>query len=69
MSGPDARLNLIAQRQLQALGRMQGYLADRMEILNSARGWLIAEQGDEDPDIMDVLSVAEFLAGDRITES
>lgn len=69
MSGPDARLNLIAQRQLQALGRMQGYLADRMEILNTARGWLIAEQGDEDPDIMDVLSVAEFLAGDRITES
>jgi hypothetical protein len=69
LSSPDARLNLIAQRQLQALGRIPGYLADRMEILNSARGWLITEQGDEEPDVMDILSVAEFLAGDRITES
>lgn len=61
---PNARLNLIARRQLEQGAAGPRYVAERMEILNSASGWL-EEHGHEEPDIMDILSVAEFLAGDR----
>lgn len=61
------RLNQTARRQIEALGRRPGFLADRMTILDTAKAWL-ENQGVEDPDLMDILSTAEFLAGDRITE-
>lgn len=63
------KLNKTARRQLRDLGQASGaaYVADRMAILNAAVGWL-DENDFEDPDTMDVLAVAEFLAGDR-TES
>lgn len=60
------RLNLIARRQIDAIGRSSGlaYVAGRRDILDSAKAW-VEENGDE-YDIMDVLAVAEFLAGDRV---
>jgi hypothetical protein len=59
------RLNLIARRQLDSLGAGHSlrYVAERMEILNSAKSWV--DENTEDYDIMDVLAVAEYLAGDR----
>jgi hypothetical protein len=63
------QLNLIAQRQLDgiAAGHSLRFVAERMEILNSAKSWV--DENAEDSDIMDYLAVAEFLAGDRVEGS
>lgn len=61
------RLERTARRTLDQIGRASGlsYVAERQDILGAAKGWL-EENGYEDPDIMDILSTAEFLAGDRV---
>lgn len=64
------QLNKIARRQLESIGSASGarYVAERMEILNGAKKWIEKNYEDAEPDIMDVLSVAEFLAGDRVED-
>lgn len=60
------RLNRLAERQLDGIGMASGarYVAQRMEILDAAIGWL--EKNDFDaPDVLDVTLIAGFLAGDR----
>lgn len=59
----------MARRQIEAAGRASGmnYVADRLDILKAARGFL-EEIEVEEYEIMDILVVAEFLAGDRVTE-
>jgi hypothetical protein len=62
---PDARLNRIAGRQLDNIGVSSGlrYVADRADIFRSSKA-LLEELEFDEPDIHDVLAVAEFLAGD-----
>lgn len=61
------QLNSIARRQLENLGQASGmrYVAERLDILKAAKAFL-DENDFEDYDIMDVLTTAEFLAGDRV---
>lgn len=64
------QLNAIARRQVDSVGSASGmrYVAERMDIIKAAKGLLKELELDEDGeyDIMDILSVAEFLAGDRV---
>ena len=64
------RLNLVARRQLESLGRASGdrYVADRADIFRSSKA-LLEELDFEDLDVHDVLAVAEFLAGDTAAGS
>lgn len=60
------KLSKKARRSIDKAARASGfeYVADRMDILRSARGYL-EEIECEDYDIMSLVLVAEFLAGDR----
>lgn len=60
------QLNRIARRQIEASGGgSMKYIAERLDILVMAKGFL-EDNEIEEYDIMDILSVAEFLAGDRV---
>lgn len=63
------KLNAHARRQVEKVGRASGmaFAADRMDILKAAKGWLDDNEIDIDS-VVDVLVVAEFLAGDRTPE-
>lgn len=60
------QLNLIARRQLEAIGQASGlqYVADRGDILRGAKALISELEAGDAEDIYDVLAVASFLAGD-----
>lgn len=64
------RLNLLARRQLESLGRASGdrYVADRQDIIRSAQSLIKEIEAGDPEDIYDILAVASFLAGDGASE-
>lgn len=62
------RLNIVARRQLERLSRSSRavFRAERIDNLNEAKKWLETGMGLEEYDLMDVMVVAEYIAGDRI---
>jgi hypothetical protein len=60
------RLNVIARRQLESLGRASGdrYVADRQDILRGAQALIKELEAGDAEDVYDILAVAAFLAGD-----
>lgn len=57
----------MARRQIEQVGQASGraFVADRADIYRAAQA-LVADLGFEEADIHEILSVAEFLAGDTI---
>lgn len=70
MSKPDERLNKIARRQVDSVGRASGmrYVADRGDIIRAAQSLMKEIESGDAEDIYDVLAVAGFLAGDRLED-
>jgi hypothetical protein len=65
------RLNLIARRQLEDIGKASGdrFVSERADIIRAAKALLDDLDLDEETDIFAVMEVASFLAGDNVEGS